>query len=107
MTTKTAPSHAEGVAPAPTLRAESEAIYAAAAAGALGAIYGLIVALIAPDMPLADTTGAFGLFAAIGAGVDRRRRIGHRLLAVAEPPGPGVAQVAARRGSSRSTRSRS
>ena len=69
MTTKTPLAQHEGVEPAPTLRAESEAIYAAAAAGALGAIFGLIVALIAPDMPLADTTGAFGLFAAIGAAV--------------------------------------
>jgi hypothetical membrane protein len=69
MTTKTAATHPEGVAPAPTLRAESEAIYAAAAAGALGALYGLVVALVVPDIPLADTTGAFGLFAAIGAAV--------------------------------------
>lgn len=61
--------HPEGVAPAPTLRAESEAIYAAAAAGVLGAIYGFVVALLVPDMPLADTTGAFGLFAAVGAAV--------------------------------------
>ena len=69
MTTKTLLAHPEGVAPAPTLRAESEAIYAAAAAGALGAIFGLLVALIAPDRPLADTTGGFGVLAAIGAGV--------------------------------------
>ena len=67
MTTRIATAPPEGVAPAPTLRAESEAIYAAGAAGALGAIYGLIVALIAPDMPLGDDTGAFGLFAATGA----------------------------------------
>jgi hypothetical membrane protein len=67
MKTNTAPIHPEGVAPAPTLRAESEAIYAAAAAGVLGAIYGLIVAFIAPDVPLADDTGAFALFAATGA----------------------------------------
>lgn len=69
MTTKTGATHTEGVAPAPTLRAESEAIYAAAAAGVLGAIYGLIVALVVPGLPLADTTGAFGLFAAIGAAI--------------------------------------
>lgn len=68
-TANTATTHPEGVAPAPTLRAESEAIYAAAAAGILGAIYGLVVALIAPDVPLADSTGAFGLLAAIGAGI--------------------------------------
>ena len=69
MTTNTAATHPEGVAPAPTLRAESEAIYAAAAAGILGAIYGLVVALVAPDVPLADSTGAFGLLAVIGAGI--------------------------------------
>ncbi|WP_091704734.1 DUF998 domain-containing protein [Microbacterium sp. cf046] len=69
MATNTRAVPAEGVAPAPTLRAESEAIYAAAGAGVLGAIYGLVVALIAPDMPLADNEGAFGLLAAIGAGV--------------------------------------
>ncbi len=68
-TANTATTHPEGIAPAPTLRAESEAIYAAAAAGILGAIYGLVVALIAPDVPLADSTGAFGLLAAIGAGI--------------------------------------
>jgi hypothetical membrane protein len=69
MTTKTHSTHPEGVAPAPTLRAESEAIYAAAAAGALGAIFGLVVALIAPNLPIADTTGAFGLLAAIGSAI--------------------------------------
>jgi len=69
MTSTSLATHAEGIAPAPTLRAESEAIYAAGAAGAAGAIFGLIVALIAPDLPLADTTGAFGLFAAIGAAI--------------------------------------
>lgn len=46
-TANTATTHPEGIAPAPTLRAESEAIYAAAAAGILGAIYGLVVAFIA------------------------------------------------------------
>ena len=33
MTPNSVPLHAEGTAPAPTLRAESEAIYAAGAAG--------------------------------------------------------------------------
>lgn len=69
MTSRTATPRPEGIAPAPTLRAESEAIYAAFAAGALGALYGLIVALIAPDSPLADETGGFGLLAAIGSAV--------------------------------------
>jgi hypothetical membrane protein len=59
----------EGVLPAPTLRAESEAIYAAAAAGILGAMYGLVIALIAPALPLDDTTGMFALSAAIGAAI--------------------------------------
>ena len=48
MTTKAASPHAEGTAPAPTLRAESEAIYAAGAAGVLGAIYGLILSFDRP-----------------------------------------------------------
>ncbi len=39
MTTKTVTTHPEGVAPAPTLRAESEAIYAAAATAASGTGY--------------------------------------------------------------------
>jgi hypothetical membrane protein len=69
MTSKSLAPQPEGIAPAPTLRAESEAIYAAGAAGVLGAIYGLVIALLAPGLPLADTTGAFGLFAAIGAGI--------------------------------------
>jgi hypothetical membrane protein len=67
MTTETAAVQPEGIAPAPTLRAESEAVYAAFAAGVLGAVYGLVVALVAPDRPLADETGGFGLLAAIGA----------------------------------------
>lgn len=69
MTANDARPAAEGVAPAPTLRSESEAIYAATAAGVLGAVYGLIVALVLPDLPLASAEGSFGLIAAIGAGV--------------------------------------
>lgn len=69
MSTRALARHPEGSAPAPTLRAESEAVYAAGAAGVVGAIYGLIVAVSAPDLPLANSTGAFGLFAAIGSAV--------------------------------------
>ena len=69
MTTKAPSPHAEGIAPPPTLHAESEAIYAAFASGALGALYGLIVALVAPDMPLTDDRASFGLWAAGGAAV--------------------------------------
>ncbi|GAA3201385.1 hypothetical protein [Microbacterium terregens] len=70
MTTSTTASHSGAAAPAPpTLRAESEAVYAAGAAGVLGAAYGLVVSLVLPDLPLANATGAFGLLAAIGAGL--------------------------------------
>lgn len=69
MTRDTATPLPEGIAPAPTLRAESEAIYAAFAAGVLGALYGFVVALVAPDLPIADDAGGFGLMAAIGAGI--------------------------------------
>jgi hypothetical membrane protein len=69
MTTRTGARSPEGSTTSPTLRAESEAIYAAFAAGALGAVYGLIIALIAPNLPLANSTGAYGLMAATGAGV--------------------------------------
>lgn len=47
-------------------RTESEAIYVAFAAGCLGAVYGLIVALVAPALTLAGE-GRFGLAAAWGA----------------------------------------
>ena len=67
MNTAAVTPHFEGVTPAPTLRAETEAIYAAVAAGALGAVYGLIVGLLATDMPLAEGNGSFGLLAATGA----------------------------------------
>jgi len=57
------------VVPAPTLRVESEAVYAAMLSGAVGALYGLIVALLSPDAPLASTGASFGLAAAFGAAV--------------------------------------
>ena len=54
--------------PAPTLRVESGAVYLALLAGAVGAIYGLIIALIYPEIPLRGEW-SFGIFAAIGASV--------------------------------------
>lgn len=68
--TATSDTHpADGMVAPRSLRAESEAIYAAGAAGVLGALYGLVVAIVAPDLPLADSSGAFGLLAGIGAAV--------------------------------------
>jgi len=69
MTARAATTHADGLSPARTVGAESEAVYAAGAAGLLGAIYGLVVSLALPDLPLANAEGAFGLLAAIGAAV--------------------------------------
>ncbi|MFE7845419.1 DUF998 domain-containing protein [Microbacterium sp. NPDC057407] len=54
--------------PAPTRRLESEAVYLAFAGGALGAVYGYVVALIATRLTLADED-PFALWAALGAGV--------------------------------------
>lgn len=54
---------------APTLRGESEAVYVALGAGAVGAIYGWIVSLVWPSLPLSGTHWAFGGAAAIGAAV--------------------------------------
>jgi hypothetical membrane protein len=54
--------------PAATRRAESEAIYLAFGAGAVGAIYGLIVAITAVDLQLADGD-PFAVWAAAGAAV--------------------------------------
>ena len=56
----TASSAADSLAPTTTLRAESEAVYSAAAAGVLGALYGLIVAFVAPDLPLAQELQQIG-----------------------------------------------
>lgn len=69
MSTQPGVANPEDVAPAHTLRAESESIYAAFAAGVAGAIFGLIVSMISPDIPLADQTGAFGLLAASASAV--------------------------------------
>lgn len=56
-------------APTPGRRAESEAVYAALATGAIGAIYGFVVALIAPQLQLAGTNFSFAVWAAGGAAV--------------------------------------
>lgn len=50
----------------PVPRTESEAIYLALAAGSIGAVYGLIVSLLAPALTLAGE-GRFGLWAAWGS----------------------------------------
>ena len=56
-------------APSPGRRAESEAVYAAFAAGILGAIYGLLVGIFAPDLQLAGVADSFSVWAACGAAV--------------------------------------
>jgi hypothetical membrane protein len=53
----------------PTLRVESAAVYIAFLAGAVGAVYGLIVAFVAAGEPLFDGVWSFGMLAAIGAAV--------------------------------------
>src|SRR5689334_8668774 len=54
--------------PAPTLRVESAAVYLALIAGAIGALYGLVIAILFPDPPLRGEW-SFGVFAAIGSGI--------------------------------------
>jgi len=58
----------DSVAPR-TLKVESAAVYAAAGAGIIGAIYGLIIALVAPGEKLSADGWSFGTLAAIGASV--------------------------------------
>ena len=72
MTTGSAPSVAsaslpDAQAPAPTLRSESEAVYAATAAAILGVLFGFVIGSI-PGLPLWGDR-SFGATAAIGAGV--------------------------------------
>ncbi|MEV5070496.1 DUF998 domain-containing protein [Microbacterium sp. LMI12-1-1.1] len=67
-TTNTSPP-AETAAPTPGRRAESQAVYAGLAAGAIGAIYGLLVGLFAPDLQLAGQADSFAVWAACGAAV--------------------------------------
>jgi hypothetical protein len=67
--TATAPPFVVGPgAAASTARAESEATYVAFASGGLGAVYGLIVALVAPGLLFADGPTSFALWAAVGSG---------------------------------------
>ncbi len=67
MSTTATPPSSHSSAPAErTLRIESEAVYAALSAGAIGAVYGFILALIRPVLPLAGEW-AFNTSAALGA----------------------------------------
>ena len=68
MTAAAPPPLASAGAPAPAARAESEATYVAFASGAAGAVYGLIVALVAPGLLFADGATSFALWAAAGSG---------------------------------------
>lgn len=61
----TVPDHAA----APTRRVESEAVYLALTGGVLGAVYGLIVSLVAESLTLAGDDDPFAIWAAIGAAV--------------------------------------
>ena len=58
----------EGAAPVPTRRAESEAVYLSLGAGAIGAVYGFVVSLVAASLSIADDD-PFALWAAVGAAV--------------------------------------
>ncbi|GAA4354432.1 DUF998 domain-containing protein [Microbacterium rhizosphaerae] len=59
----------ETTTPVPGRRAESEAVYAALTAGALGAVYGLLVGLFAPKLQLGGNSHSFAVWAACGAAV--------------------------------------
>jgi hypothetical protein len=59
----------ETASPTPGRRAESQAVYAALAAGVLGAVYGLFVGLFAPDLKLGGVADSFAVWAACGAAV--------------------------------------
>ena len=59
---------ADDASAAPKARAESEATYIAYAIGMLGAFYGLVLGLVAPDENFADGPSSFSLWAAVGAG---------------------------------------
>lgn len=59
----------DSAAPTPGRRAESEAVYSALIAGVIGAIYGLLVGLFAPDLQLAGEADSFAVWAACGAAV--------------------------------------
>ncbi|WP_052226262.1 DUF998 domain-containing protein [Microbacterium mangrovi] len=69
MSTVNVPPLPETAPPSPGRRAESEAVYAALAAGVVGAVYGLLVGLFAPDLHLGGNADSFGVWAACGATV--------------------------------------
>ncbi|MDL9979545.1 DUF998 domain-containing protein [Microbacterium sp. ASV49] len=69
MSSMNTPALPEETVPTPGRRAESQAVYLALAAGALGAVYGLVVGLLAPDRKLAGVADSFGVWAACGAAV--------------------------------------
>ena len=55
--------------PTPGRKAESEAVYAAFGAGIVGAIYGLLVGILAPDVQLGSQADSLAFWAACGAAV--------------------------------------
>ena len=67
-TVNTAPLR-DAAAPTPGRRAESQAVYAALAAGGIGAVYGLLVGLFAHRLPIAGDVDSFAVWAASGAAV--------------------------------------
>jgi hypothetical membrane protein len=60
---------ADDAVPTRAERAESEATYAGYGLGVLGAVYGLVLALVAPDEMFADGPISFALWAAVGAAI--------------------------------------
>lgn len=69
MSTRNTSPLPDTAAPTPGRRAESQAVYAGLAAGAIGAVYGLLVGLFAPDLQLAGQADSFAVWAACGAAV--------------------------------------
>ncbi|HKP07782.1 MAG TPA: DUF998 domain-containing protein [Microbacterium sp.] len=69
MSTVNTPALPDADAPTPGRKAESEAVYAAFAAGIVGAVYGLLVGIFAPDLQLAGVADSFSVWAACGAAV--------------------------------------
>ncbi|MFF2369964.1 DUF998 domain-containing protein [Agromyces sp. NPDC058110] len=68
--TETISQSAETPGPArPSRRSESEAVFAALGAGAGGALYGLVIALVVPVLTLAGQGDSLGTWAAIAAGI--------------------------------------
>lgn len=69
MNLPSAASLPDTVPPLPVRRTEAVAVYLAFGAGLGGAIYGLILSLVAERLEIASASGSFGLLAAIGAGI--------------------------------------